>query len=65
MTTQLQKDYAKSRREIKRLMLNIEKNLTKHDENFKKDKDNHGYLGNVNYVKSELEQIDNFLKPTK
>jgi len=63
--TQLQKDYSKSRREIKKLLLNIEKNLAKHDEDFKKDKGNYGYLGNVNYVKSELENIDKFLNPTK
>mgnify|MGYP003437631297 CR=1 FL=1 len=65
MRTPLHTNYLKSRREIKKLMASIEKSLTKQDENFKKDSGNYGYLGNVNYVKSELENIDKFLNPTK
>jgi len=65
MRTPLHTNYLKSRREIKKLMASIEKSLIKQDENFKKDSGNYGYLGNVNYVKSELENIDKFLNPTK
>lgn len=54
--------YEERLRDVRKLLTDIEKTLKDHEVKQKKDQDDYGYVGDLGYTVSKLQEVNRFLR---